>query len=96
LAQAITNKLESKQMKLDYDDLIASLWEAGAATASHFSHWLQRRARRSSRIHRNRAGTSRLKDFPRMVAQKRLVFTMGMIGIKRTGYRSQKNSLASS
>jgi len=47
LAQAITNKVECKQIKLGCDDLIASLWEAGAATASHFSHWLQRRARPS-------------------------------------------------
>ena len=55
-------------MKLGYDDLIASLWEAGAATASHFSHWLRRRARPSSRIHRNRAGTSRL--FSRFYRQR--------------------------
>jgi len=50
LAQAITNKAECQQMKLGYDDLIVSLGEAGAATASHLSHWLQRRARPSSRI----------------------------------------------
>src|ERR1700675_1347172 len=36
------------------------------------------------------------RGFLRMVAQKRLVFTMGMRGNKRTAYRSQKNSLASS